>query len=126
MAAPKWILVADDDRLVREMWCEVLAHAGYRVLSAEDGYEAVDLMRAVIPDVMILDLRMPGFSGTKVLRHLQDSSLLRRIPVLIVSGFLGDERAHESLGLNVVARIPKPVSNSRLLEAVRSALVTPS
>jgi two-component system, cell cycle response regulator DivK len=122
MPAPKWILVADDDQLVRELWCEALSRTGYRTLQAQSGRDAIDLMRIVVPDLMILDLRMPGLSGSDVLRHLHESPILRQIPVLIVSGFLDDEASHDSVGLHVVGRLAKPLTLGRLLEVVQAAL----
>jgi len=117
----KWILVADDDSAIRELWVEALTRAGYRVLSADNGLEALGLMQAIIPDLMILDLRMPGLSGEDILKELRGSAMLKRIPVLIISGFLdGDLSVGD--GLNIVARLPKPIRTRNLLEAVAAAL----
>jgi CheY-like chemotaxis protein len=82
-------------------------------------------MRAVVPDLMILDLRMPDLAGDAVLLHLQHTPILRRIPVLIVSGFLDDDRVGADSGLNIVARLPKPITLTRLREAVAAALAGP-
>jgi two-component system, cell cycle response regulator DivK len=123
MAAPKWILVADDDQLIRGLWCEALSRTGYRTLEARSGQEAIDLMRIVVPDLMILDLRMPGLSGSDVLQYLHKSPILRQIPVLIVSGFL-DEAPHDSVGLHVVGRLAKPLTLGRLLDVVQAAFDT--
>ena len=125
MAAPKWILVADDDEFVRELCCEALTRAGYRTLQAQTGHDAIELMRVVVPDLMMLDLRMPGLSGSDVLRYLQASPALRQIPVLIFSGFLDDEEPRSSVGLNVVGRLAKPLTLVRLIDAVRAALEPP-
>jgi CheY-like chemotaxis protein len=103
--------VADDDPLVRDLWCEALTRAGYRTLPAKTGHEAIELMRTIVPDLAILDLRMPGLTGGDVLKYLHDSAALRRIPVLIVSGFLADEPAEAATGLNLVGRLPKPLAS---------------
>ena len=71
MAIPKWILVADDDAVVRDLWTLVLTRAGYRVLTARNGREALDLMRDVIPDLIILDLHMPEMDGPTFLKVLE-------------------------------------------------------
>jgi CheY-like chemotaxis protein len=125
MGAPKWILVADDDELIRELWCEALSRVGYRTLQAPNGHDALELMRVVVPDLMILDLRMPSLSGNDVLQCLHNSPVLRQIPVLIVSGFLDDEEPRESVGLKVVGRLAKPLSLTRLVDTVRAALQPP-
>jgi CheY-like chemotaxis protein len=120
-SSPRWILVADDDDLVRSLWTEVLTQAGYRTTEARTGRTALDLMRVVVPDLMILDLHMPDLCGDEVLRHLKRSAVLRELPVLIVSGFL-DEAPQHGFGLNIVGQLSKPVRLSDLLGSVQSAL----
>jgi DNA-binding response OmpR family regulator len=116
-----WILIADDDPLIREVWADALGQAGYRTVQAGDGREALSLMTKVLPDLMILDLRMPGLSGNEVLQRVRERADLARIPVLISSGF--PDEAHEAgPGLNVVGRLQKPQALTAMLEAVRAAL----
>ena len=86
LVSPQWILVADQDRLVRELWCDVLTRAGYRTLQADSWPQALELMRIVIPHLVILDLHMTGFIGDGGLHHV-----LLQIPVLMVCSFLDDE-----------------------------------
>ena len=119
---PKWILVADDDNGVRDLWTLVLTRAGYRVLAARNGREALELMRDVVPDLIILDLHMPEMDGPAFLKALEDTPVLRRTPALIVSGYLEDESPRASLALNIVGRLSKSVRVPDLLDAVRTAL----
>jgi CheY-like chemotaxis protein len=118
---PKWILVADDDDVIREIWISALTDTGYRAVGAANGYQAANLMVVVIPDLMILDLRMPGLAGEEVLEVVRQTPVLQRIPVLIISGFL-DDAPRVGEGLNIVGRLPKPLSLPRLIETVRDAL----
>jgi CheY-like chemotaxis protein len=120
----KWILVADDDDAIRVLWTRVLTRPGYRVLPARNGREALDLMRTVVPDLLILDLRMPEMNGDEVLDALGKSPILERIPVLIVSGVLEDESPRRSVGLNIVGRLPKPMRAADLVAAVEAGLGT--
>jgi chemosensory pili system protein ChpA (sensor histidine kinase/response regulator) len=119
---PKWVLVADDDDSIRELWTELLTRAGYRVLTARNGREALDLMRAVVPDLIILDLHMPEMDGHAVLEAFGGSPVFGRIPVLIVSGFLEAEAPRDFSTLNIVGRLPKPMRSADLLDAVRAGL----
>jgi CheY-like chemotaxis protein len=123
VAARRWILVADDDKGIREFWSETLGRAGYRVLTAENGREALDLLRAVVPDLILLDLRMPEMSGPAFLKALEGSAVLPQIPVLIISGFLDDEETRNIGGLNIVGRLAKPLRSADLLSAVHAALI---
>jgi CheY-like chemotaxis protein len=122
MAAPKWILVADDYDAIRDAWTVVLTRAGYRVLTAGNGREALNLIRTVVPDLVVLDLRMPEMDGPEFLKVLEDAPALQRIPVLIVSAYLEDESPRASLGLNIVGRLSKPLLQADLLAAVQTAL----
>jgi CheY-like chemotaxis protein len=124
VSSPKWIVVAEDEEAVRDLWCDVLSGAGHRVLGARNGFEALDLIRSVVPDLVLLDLRMPGLSGPDFMRYLGASPALRRIPVLIVSGYLADEE-ESGMGLNVVGRLPKPVPIRELQNTVRLVLEHP-
>src|SRR5262245_55499106 len=123
-AAPKWILVADDNDGLREVWTHALSRVGYRVLEARNGREALELMRAVVPDLVLLDLRMPEMDGPAFLKVLDGSPVFGRIPVLIVSGYLEEAGGPPtSLGLNVVGGLSKPLRLADLLGAVQAALV---
>jgi CheY-like chemotaxis protein len=115
------VLIADDDDIIRGIWTEVLTMAGYRAIEARSGEAALDLMGAVVPDLIILDLHLPGLSGAEVLQQLRQSPVLREVPVLIVSGFL-DTEPHDGFGLNIVGRVAKPISVAHFLESVKRAL----
>jgi DNA-binding response OmpR family regulator len=116
----KWILVADDDPAIREVWAEALTQAGYRTVQAQDGREALRLIPKILPDLMILDLRMPGLSGNEVLQQIRLKSELSRIPVLVSSGFPDEVQGQ---GLNVVGRLQKPQALTAMVDAVKAALV---
>ncbi len=128
MPPPKWIVVAEDEDHVRELWCEALSRSGYRALPARNGLEALTLMGTVVPDLLILDLRMPEFSGTDLLDSLPGWSELRRIPVLVISGFLGTpaETPETRARLNIVGRVPKPITLTGLQRAVQAVLDGPT
>jgi CheY-like chemotaxis protein len=118
-ATPKWILVADDDPIIREIWTATLTRAGYRVGTASTGREALAFMRDVVPDLVVFDLRMPGMSGDEFLRALLGTS----IPVLVVSSFVEDHARELRAGrFNVVGVLDKLVALDQFLRAVEAAL----
>ena len=78
-------------------------------------------MRAVIPDLIVLNLRMPGMAAPQFLQTLQRSPAFRRIPVLIVSAFLEDAAPLRMPGLRIVGRLAKPLPLIDLLNAVPAA-----
>jgi CheY-like chemotaxis protein len=118
---PPWILIADDDPVIRDVWATALQRAGFRITVARDGGEALDRLRMLLPDLMILDLRMPELGGAAVLELVRQRPALARIPVLIISGFLDVEPVLEH-GLNIIGRLPKPQSLQAVVDAVRSGL----
>jgi CheY-like chemotaxis protein len=75
----------------------------------------------LLPDLMILDLRMPQLGGTAVLELVRQRPALAQIPVLIISGFLDEEPVLDH-GLYIVGRLPKPQSLEAVVHAVRVAL----
>jgi len=120
-----WIVVADDDPAIRTLWVTELDRAGYRTVQATNGREALELMRALVPDLVVLDLQMPELTGEDVLAYAQTAPALRQIPVLVVSGHL-EEAGRPDLPLRVVGRLAKPVDVARFRRAVEAALSPPA
>ncbi len=84
------VLVADDADPVLRLASDLLAGAGYRVLLASDGHEALRLIRDEHPDVVVLDLLMPGLTGFDVLREIRQEARLRDVAVLAMSSVYKD------------------------------------
>ncbi len=81
------MLVADDDESVRTLLAEILAGEGYRVVTASDGAEALEKMRATEPDLVILDLMMPHVSGWQVLEEIERHPRWAGTPVVVLTAF---------------------------------------
>ncbi len=121
--ARRWILVVDDDARLRTLWMEALTEAGYTAVGAEDGITALELIRDLFPDLILLDLRMPRLSGWGFLDSVRQHRRWRDIPILIVSAFLADEdHPGAGEGLRIVGRMQKPVHLAELIATVRSAV----
>jgi len=80
------ILVADDTVTVRKIAARLLASAGYDVLEAEDGRQALELAQNEHPDLILLDLLMPKMTGFDVLREIKKIGRVQKTPILIMSG----------------------------------------
>lgn len=96
-ARDKTILVVDDEPDVREYLKTVLEDAEFKVVTAADGVEALEMIRREKPDFISLDLIMPRKSGHKLLYELKKDKDLSRIPVLIVTAHARDELGKDSL-----------------------------
>lgn len=81
----KKILVVDDEEYIRELYRDELAEEGYQVELAEDGQEALGKMATFRPDLVTLDVKMPGLDGIEVLRRIREKDA--SVPVLLVTAF---------------------------------------
>ncbi len=70
----KQVLIAEDDDHLREALQEMLSEAGYRVITAEDGLEALDWLSRVTVDLVIVDILMPGLGGPELIKRLRETS----------------------------------------------------
>jgi signal transduction histidine kinase len=116
------ILVVDDSESVRETLAMLLGKAGYVVEQAAGGAEAIKAMKAMVPDLILLDIRMPEMDGTEVCRRLKEAEATREIPVIFLSGLreTGDKtRAFEAGGVDFLT---KPFEIQEVLVRVRTHL----
>jgi DNA-binding response OmpR family regulator len=109
------ILVAEDDMDIRELIALSLGYAGYDVISASDGQQAVDLAFEEKPDLILLDLRMPRLSGYEALEQIKARPGLERVPVVILSAKGQDDEIQTGLDLGAVQYILKPFAPDELI-----------
>ena len=83
------ILVVDDEHFVRNLLAEFFTPLGYQVITTEDGNEALELAAREAPDVILLDVVMPGLDGAQVCKALRASEKTALIPVIMMTGFPG-------------------------------------
>ncbi len=114
------ILVVDDEPMVRDTLGQVLADEGYVVDVAADGADALDRLHAARPDVILLDLMMPGMNGRQFLSALRDQSQFSSVPVLIMTAVHGLEINLNSIGASEV--VEKPFDVDDLLNKVALAV----
>ncbi|HEU4867745.1 MAG TPA: response regulator [Actinomycetota bacterium] len=115
--APRTVLLLEDNPSVRELIKVLLETEGYAIIEASDGQDGLTKAEELKPDLMILDLMMPGIDGEKVLRTMRRHSKLSKVPVLVVSG------KYESLDAlrNLIGHeniFPKPFEPSRMLDRI--------
>ncbi len=101
------ILIVDDERSIVEGLQAFLTRQGYRVRTAFDGATALQAVRAERPDVVLLDLRMPGTGGLEVLRCIREID--QGLPVILLSAFLDEETRQLALDLGAPVCLPKPM-----------------
>jgi two-component system, cell cycle response regulator DivK len=117
------VLVVDDLSDQRELYAGYLRHEGFQVAEACNGFEAIGLAVDLLPDVVVMDLAMPGLDGFDCTRILKTVSLTRRIPVLALTAH-GEHLPEEwaaSAGCDGFLR--KPVLPSRLATEIEMLLI---
>ena len=112
------ILVVDDEAAVRRILTMRLAMAGYEVVSAADGEEALEMFASETPDLMVLDVMLPRLTGFEVLKWIRAHERLAKTPVLILTakGQEPDRLTAQSLGVDEF--ITKPFSNQEVVACV--------
>ena len=126
----KTVLVVDDEPNVRQYLAQILLDAGFNVVQAGDGSEALEIIREQPPDFISLDLVMPRKSGHKLLYELRKDRKLSQIPVLIVTAHAQDEMGQSDLKDIMDNRVlsgpgvylEKPVKPLSYVRAVQRAL----
>ncbi|MCU0929608.1 MAG: response regulator [Burkholderiaceae bacterium] len=116
-AAKGKILVVDDDRLVLATVTHGLAKAGYAVIDADNGDDAILLAREHRPDLALLDIRMEGKSGFDVAAYLRE----RKVPFMFLSAFSDDATIAQVKALGAVAYLVKPLDIGQIVPTVEAA-----
>lgn len=113
----KTILVVEDDAALRGLFMTALRTAGFTVREAPNGYEAIHSVDKHRPDLIVLDLLLPGFGGLGVQREITDRAATKHIPIVIVTG-----STRELDHLSVACVLRKPVDPEELVATVQRCL----
>ena len=116
------ILTVEDNDNIRRLISYNLQRAGYEVLQAANGKEAVRILQKVVPDLIILDVRMPEMNGFQLLELMRKYPKAAAIPVVMLSALSQTENVDRALALGVVDYIIKPLDPTVLLAKVKEAL----
>jgi len=112
------ILVVDDEPDIREVVRLYLAEEGYEIIEAENGQEAILKAQTEKPDLIVLDIMMPGINGFEVAKHLKDDPNTQHIPIIILSVLAHDSQFRQG----ILDYISKPFRQDELVQTVRKIL----
>ncbi len=121
-ARPPRVLVADDDPAVRSILTINLEDVGYQVIEAGDGDEALWLARRALPDLILLDVMMPGLDGMDVLAILREHPETADIPVVLITARAGDSDVLGGWKAGAAYYITKPFDIEDVLRFVSDTL----
>jgi DNA-binding response OmpR family regulator len=116
------VLVADDDDDIRDLVAFRLARAGYEVLRAGDGQQALDLAREHHPDLAVLDVMMPKLTGYDVTRELRANQETSRIPVILLTARVQEADVARGFEAGADDYVKKPFSPQELKARVQAVL----
>jgi two-component system cell cycle response regulator len=114
------VLLAEDDRALRRYLEVVLERAGYEVISAADGIEAMKVAVSTPIDIVITDSMMPNLNGHEFCRFLRSSQKLSHLPIILLSALERKEANHNVEQADVF--LSKPVSSESLIESIEKLL----
>jgi len=114
------ILVIDDEKNILESIKMVLGYENYPVATTNNGLDGIDLFKTLKPDIVLLDVKMPGFNGIDVLKQLKEINEFSE--VIMISGHSGIEEALEAAKLGAFDFLEKPISREKLILTVRNAM----
>lgn len=113
------ILVADDDRVVLLTLSEGLREAGFEVIEARDGLQALALCQSQAPELALLDIRMPGLDGLELARRLRDET---KVPFLFFSAYGDEAFVKRAVEIGALGYLIKPLVVTAIVPAIRTAL----
>lgn len=116
------ILIAEDERDIRDLIEFTLKYAGHEVFKAANGVEAVELALDVMPDLIMMDVRMPRMTGYEACRRLKEMDSVANIPVVFLSAKGQDAEMQTGLDAGAVAYILKPFAPDELNRRVTEVL----
>ena len=116
------ILVADDDPTVVVALQHLLEQAGFKVVVAQDGQEALEAMDREVPDLLLLDVMMPRLSGYDVCERVRSRPAWRHVRILMLTARGGVIEARKGLALGADDYMTKPFSTRELLDRIKALL----
>ncbi|GAB4582004.1 MAG: response regulator YycF [Anaerolineales bacterium] len=119
---PKYILVVDDETTIREVVRRYLERDGFKVREAADGYACLDALASSIPDLIVLDLMLPGIDGLTITRQLRMNPKYKAIPIVMLTAKGETNDRIRGLDLGADDYIPKPFAPREVVSRVNAVL----
>ena len=124
MSAPmaKKILIVEDNDLNLKLFRDLLAANGYETVETKEGVEAMGITRAIMPDLILMDIQLPEISGLDVTRKIKNDPEIKHIPVIAVTAFAMKDDEEKILEAGCEAYLSKPIAIDKFITTVRHFL----
>ena len=116
------VLIIDDEPMARTLLRLMLVRAGFQVSEAEDGFDALEKIKRNRPDIILLDVMMPGMDGFSVCETLRSESETASLPIIMLSAKTDLKSVNKGLRVGATKYLTKPISPGDLTQHVREAL----
>lgn len=118
----EFVLVVEDNQDLNLAICEILASHNFRVKSAVNGKDALDIMADGLPDVILCDIMMPQMDGYTLLKHTRANPKFRSLPFIFLTARTSNEDQRQALSIGIEDYLTKPVEEQDLILAIQNAL----
>lgn len=122
LRGPVAALIVDDEELMRSMVRDILEEKGYRVFTAADGVSAIDIATREQPDVILLDVVMPGIDGYETCRRLKEDPTTREVPILMMTAVEDEKLNQKAFAAGAAFTMAKTMNVEKILNALSLAL----
>jgi len=122
VTTPRVVLVVDDHEDNRRILRDLLGSAGYEVVEATTGDDGVAMAKARSPDLILMDIQLPGIDGYEATRRIKADDALRRIPLIVVTSYALSGDDAKALAAGADAYVAKPFSPRAMLAKIREYL----
>lgn len=121
MAGEK-ILIIDDNPVNRELASDLLKLHGFQMLQAKDAETGIELAKAKMPDLILMDIQLPGMDGLEATRRLKEDATTMNVPIVAITAYAmkGDEE--KALKAGCIGYIPKPIDTRKFPETIKNFL----
>lgn len=121
------VLIVDDSPSVRHMTSKAITNAGWNVITAKDGLEALELLQTArkLPDVILTDVEMPRMDGYELVSSLKRSEDFAQIPVIMITSRAAEKHRQKALDIGVDEYLPKPYDDKVLIDMIKSYAAVP-
>ncbi len=119
------VMVVDDSLTVRKITTRLLERAGYQVVTAKDGVDALEQLMEIEPDVMLLDIEMPRMDGFELTKRLRQDSKTKDLPIIMITSRTADKHRNYAMELGVNEYLGKPYQEDELLQHIARFVSVP-
>jgi chemosensory pili system protein ChpA (sensor histidine kinase/response regulator) len=113
------VMIVDDSITVRRVTARLLERHDFRVITAKDGVDALQVLQDEHPDIMLLDIEMPRMDGFELAQHIRGDQRLQGLPIIMITSRTGDKHRQRGFDIGVNRFLGKPYQDAELLENIR-------